>query len=171
MKALVLTLAVTLTLAGCGKSSSPASPSPNTPPAAASGEWFVTQSFVSVTGPDNCWVAEQRQRWTGAVFVDLPMTVTRSGNAITLKSDFFQVNYAGSINGSEFSATGSAPLEGGGRPCLDGTSFQQRPGVSNLTGRFSAGDQILTASEVNSYVLTSGEPVAYTWGWQATRRN
>jgi hypothetical protein len=90
--------------------------------------------------------------------------------SITLESCCFQVNYAGTVNGNAFAASGG-PLEGGGRPCRDGTSFQQMPGVSNLTGRFSDDTQQLTATEVNSYRLTTGEPVTYTWDWQATRRN
>jgi hypothetical protein len=114
---------------------------------------------------------EQRARWTGAVFTDLPMQVTRSGATITLNGDFFDVNYTGTLSGSEFSAGGNNPLEGGGRPCVDGSSFQQMPGASKLSGRFSADDQQLTGTEVNSYVLTSGEPVTYTWAWEATRRN
>lgn len=167
-----LTLAVALALAGCGGGSSPSGssnvPAPAAPTAAA---WTVTQRFVSVSGPDNCWVREQRQRLTGAVFPDLPMAVTRSGGTISLSSEFFQVNYSGTLSGSEFSARGARPLDGGGRPCQDGTSFQQMPGVSDLSGRFSADDQRLAASEVNSYLLASGEPVVYTWDWQATRRN
>ena len=99
------------------------------------------------------------------------MLVTRSGATITLNGDFFQVNYAGTFSGSEFSATGNEPLDGGGTPCMDGTSFRQMPGASNLSGRFSADDQQLSGHEVNSYVLTSGEPVTYTWAWEATRRN
>jgi hypothetical protein len=130
--------------------------------------WTVTQTFVSVTGPDNCWVREQRQRLTGAVFPDLPMAVTRSAGSIKLEGDFFQVNYAGTFTGSDFSATGG-PLSGGARPCQDGTTFQQMAGTSNLTGRFSADDRSVTATEVNSYRLASGEPVTYTWAWQGKR--
>ena len=151
---------------------SPTSPAPPTSPPASSlvTNWLVTQRFVSVSGPDNCWVREQRARWTGATFPDLPMRVTRSGGSVTLQGDFFQVNYVGTISGTEFSATGG-PLDGGGRPCQDGTSIQQNPGVSSLSGRFSADDQALTATEVNSYVLTSREPVTYVWEWQATRQH
>ena len=69
------------------------------------------------------------------------------------------------------SAAGVKPLGGGGKPCEDGTSFQQMAGESNLSGRFSADDQSLSASEVNSYRLTTGEPVTYTWDWQATRQH
>jgi len=177
----ILTLAVTFVFTACGGGGSTA-----TPPAAPSGiptptpspapnpnttNWSVTQRFVSVSGPDNCWVREQRQRLTDAVFPNLPMAVTRSGESITLQGEFFQVNYAGTTSGTEFSARGIAPLTGGGRPCADGTSFTQLPGVSNLSGRFAADDQTLTATEVNTYSLTSGEPVTYTWDWQATRRN
>jgi hypothetical protein len=172
MKAQILAVTVALTLAGCGGgSSSPSSPSsPPPPPApAAVAAWTVTQSFVSVTGPDNCWVRQQRSRWTGAVFANLPMTVTRSASAISVDGDFFQVNYTGIISGNEFSANGRQPLEGGGTTCPDGASVQQRPGVSSLSGSFSADDRVMSASEVNSYTLSSGEPVVYTWAWRATR--
>ena len=173
MKAQILAVIVALTLSACGGDSSPIAPSPpQAPPApSAAADWTVTQTFVSVTGPDNCWIREQRSRWTGAVFADLPMTVGRSGGVITVDGTFFQVNYTGTFSGNEFSASGRQPLEGGGTPCQDGTSFPQRPGVSNLSGSFSADDQVMTASEVNSYTLTSGEPVVYTWAWRATRRN
>ncbi len=133
-------------------------------------EWSVTQRFASVTGPDNCWVREQRARLTGLVSADLPMRVTYSGSAITLASDYFPADYSGTVGGPEFSTTMGVPLEGGGRPCQDGTLFQQNPGVSRVSGRFSADGQVLTATEVNSYTLTSGEPVTYVWEWVATRR-
>jgi hypothetical protein len=171
-------LSLALMLGGCGGGSSPVAPStpvaPDTPAPPISGSvtnWVVTQRFVSVTGPDNCWVREQRQRLTGAAFPDLPMVVTRSSGTIRLDGSFFQVNYAGTYSGSDVTAVGGAPLEGGGRPCQDGTSFTQMPGVSNLTGSFSADDQRATLTEVNTYRLTSGETVTYTWGWEATRRN
>lgn len=173
MRFQITMLALVMSVTACGGgSSSPTAPQPPAPPApSVSTGWVVTQRFVSVSGPDNCWVREQRARWTGAIFPDLPMTITRSGASINVDGEFFAVNYAGTVSGSDFSATGAGPLEGGGRPCQDGTSFEQMPGVSNLSGRFSGGDQLLTATEVNSYRLTSGEPVTYTWDWQATRRN
>lgn len=170
MKAEALTLTVALTLAACGGGSSsptqPASttspqPQPTTTPSGVT-NWNLTQRFGSVTGPDNDWVRGQRQWLTGAVFPDLPMAITRSGGAINLDSSFFQVNYAGTFAGSEFSASGRKPLEAGG---------PQMPGASSLSGRFSADDRLLTATEVNSYRLTSGETVTYTWEWQAMRRN
>jgi hypothetical protein len=159
-----LTLALSVTAGGCG-SSSP------TEPSSSSGvtNWLVTQRFVSVSGPDNCWIREQRARWTPAVFPDLPMTIRRSGGAISLEGEFFAVNYAGTVRGSDFSAPGTRPLEGAVGRCQDGTSFEQMPGTSNLSGRFSGGDRQLAATEVNSYRLSSGEPVTYTWAWQATR--
>jgi len=43
------------------------------------------------------------------------------------------------------------------------------PGVSVLSGQFSADDQLMTATEVNSYPLMSGEVVTYTWEWRAKR--
>ena len=99
------------------------------------------------------------------------MLITRSGRSITVEGDFFQVNYAGTVSGSEFSASGIRPLEGNAVSCRDGTSFRQMPGTSSLSARFSADDQLMTAAEVNTYRLTTGEPVIYTWDWQARRQN
>jgi hypothetical protein len=100
------------------------------------------------------------------------MKVTRADGSIKLESSFFQVNYTGTFVGSEFSARGAIPLEGGGaHPCPDGTVVQQLPGVSTLSGNFSADDRLLTATEVNSYPLVSGETVTYKWEWQAARTN
>jgi hypothetical protein len=165
MRAYVLMLAVALSFTACeGGSSSPVSPSPPTV-----SNWVVTQSFVSVSGPDNCWVRGQRATWTGAVFPELPMVVTREGTAITLVGEFFQVNYAGTASGRNFTANGG-PLEGSVRSC-DGATFEQKPGVSRLTGSFSADDTLLRATETNSYTSGSGESVTYVWDWQATRRN
>jgi hypothetical protein len=98
------------------------------------------------------------------------MSVNRSSGAITLESEFFQVNYRGTYSGADFTAAGNQALEGGGKPCDDGTSFQQMPGTSHVSGRFSADDQSLSATEVNSYRLNTGELLTYTWDWQASRQ-
>ena len=172
MKAQTLTLAVALSLAACGGSSPSApAPTPNptpipTPTPSTGTNWSVTQRFGSVTGPDNCWVTEQRARLTPWVFPNLPMTFTRTETSVTVKGSFFQVNYTGTMNGDQFSATGDKPLDGGGGAC----GFVQLAGVSTLTGRFSS-DTEMTASEVNTYPLASGGTVTYTWEWQATRVN
>ena len=166
MKTPLLATTIALTFVACNDSVSPTSP---TPAPIVVTNWLVTQRFVSVNGPDNCWVREQRARWTGAVFPSLPMTVTRTGSSIRLDGEFFQVNYAGTVIGNQFSTNGIAPLDGGGGRCQDGTSFPQSPGASHLSGRFS-GDQ-LSATEVNTYSLSSGATVIYTWDWQATRLN
>jgi hypothetical protein len=167
-----LMVLVALAFTACGGSSSlPSAPlNSSSPSPSVFTQWKVTQRFVSVTGPDNCWVTAQRGRLTGAVFPDLPMTVNRLNGSITLESDFFEASYRGTYKGTEFSATGINPLLGGGENCPDGPSFQM-PGTSNLSGRFSADDQSLSATEVNSYRLTTGAPVTYTWDWQATRQN
>lgn len=181
----VSVLALAFVLAACGSSSTPTqpspppspspSPSPSPPPApTAPGAtaWLITQRFASVEGPDNCWVRFQRQRWTGAVFPGLDTTITRTDGSIRVESGWFQVNYAGTYGGSDFSAAGVAPLEGGGGQCPEGGGlFPQLPGTSNLTGRFADDDRSLTANEVNSYRLTTGELVTYTWAWTGTRQN
>jgi len=175
MKAYILAVSVALSLAACGESSpgspAPTAPSPTpAPPTATNTNWMVTQRFGSVTGPDNCWVNEQRARWTPAVFTNLPMTVTRSDASVTFKGDFFQVNFTGTVSASEFSAAGDKALDGGGGGCQDGTAFPQLPGTSRLAGRFSS-DTEMAASEVNTYPLAAGGTVTYTWEWQATRVN
>jgi hypothetical protein len=61
------TLTLLLILTACSGSSS----SPTTPQSSSSStvtNWIVTQRFLSVTGPDNCWVKYQRGSLTGAVF-------------------------------------------------------------------------------------------------------
>ena len=183
MYARISTLLFAVFATACGGSSSPTAASPTAisptgvSPVASSTttasssitKWSGAQRFVSVSGPDNCWVREQRQWLTGSRWPDSPITITRSAGSISVESEDWAVKYVGSTAGSEFSAPGSEPLEGGGRPCQDGTSFRQMPGVSVLSGRFSADDQLMTATEVNSYPLTSGEIVTYTWEWQAKR--
>jgi hypothetical protein len=179
----VLVLALAFTLAACGSSSpSPTQPSPTptptpspTPPPAptAPGEsrWVITHRFASVEGPDNCWIRYQRQRLTGVVFSGLDATITRLDGSIRFKSPWFQ-DYVGTYSGIDFSTAGVQPLEGGGGQCPDGGGpFPQLPGTSNLTGRFAGDDQSLTGSEVNSYRLSTGEPVTYTWTWTGTRQN
>jgi hypothetical protein len=54
---------------------------------------------------------------------------------------------------------------------LRGAQSAKRSRPRRLSGSFSDSDQLLTAREVNSYLLTSGEAVTYTWDWQATRTN
>ena len=174
----VVIVAATLIVAcGGGTTASspitPTAPPPPTPPVNSfSTNWMVTHRFVSVTGPDNCWIRQQREKLTGVRFSDMEMTVDRPpGGAITLRSPWFET-YSGTINGSELTAQQVKPLEGsGGLLCPDGANVQQLPGgISNLSGSFSADDQLLTANEVNSYRLATGEPVHYTWEWRATRR-
>lgn len=176
MKIRISTVAVALMFTACGGDSSTPSPltptsptSPAPPSSSATTRWIVMHRFASVEGPDNCWVRQQRASLTGVGFRDMPMTITRSNGSITIESEWFQT-YRGTYSGNQFSASGTRPLEGGGRPCQDGTLFQQGPGVSNLSGSFSPDDKQLTANEVNTYALIStGEPVIYTWAWEATR--
>ena len=176
-----LALAAGLIVSACGGGSAstsqplPTAPTPAPPPSPAPSpdvtQWRVTQSFVSVVGPEHCWISEQRARLTGAVFANLPMTVTRSGGTIKLDGSFFQVNYTGTVSQTGFSAAGNAGLTGAVGTCRDGTPYSQVPGVSSLSGNFDSNDQLMTAAEVNSYHMSTGEPVTYTWGWQATRQN
>ena len=145
----ILTVALALVVASCGSTQSPTQPTPDSTPspspapaptAPGTTNWTVTQTFVSVEGPDNCWIRSQRQRLTGAVFPNLDTTITRTDGTLRIESQWFQVNYAGTYSGPDFTATGVAPLSAGGTEC-NGTSFQQMPGVSNVSGRFAENDQ------------------------------
>jgi hypothetical protein len=172
----LVVLAATLTIA-CGGGtpqtpSSPTAPTTTSPLAPSSTNWMVTHRFLSVTGPENCWIQQQRESLTGVVFSNLEMTAERSVNgSIKISSQWF-VEYVGTMDGREFTAQQAEPLTGsGGRACPDGTNVQQLPGgVSNLSGSFSVDDQLLTATERNSYHLATGELVVYAWEWRATRR-
>ena len=132
MSRIALVAAAVFTLSACGQSSASSPTAPTTssptpgPPAGPAYDWLVTHRFESVTGPDNCWVQAQRQSLTGVVFPNLEMSVTRSGNSIRIESPWFQ-DYVGTFSGNEFSATGENPLQGGGRPCADGSLFIQLP--------------------------------------------
>jgi len=134
--------------------------------------WNLTHRFVSVTGPDNCWVREQRERLTStwAVVANQPMSVTRENAAIGIDAEFeigTPYTFVGTVNGAAVSATDDRPAGGGA--CRDGSQFEQRSGVANLAGRFTANDREFTGTVVNSYQLTSGGEVKYTWDWNATR--
>src|SRR5262245_56765533 len=138
-------------VSACGSTTGPSDVTPlptdapsatSTTPASNTTNWNITQTFASVEGPDNCWVRFQRARLTGAVFPNLDTVITRTDGAIRFDSQWFQVNYAGTYSGLEFTATGVAPLTGSVRGC-DGMSFEQLPGTSNLTGQFTDTDQSL----------------------------
>ena len=158
MKAQLLTLTVALTLASCGGSSSPISPAPTptptpTPTPSTGNELARYATLWLRDGTGQLLGQRAADTLDASGFPNLPMTVTRAEASITFKGDFFQVNFTGTMSGSEFSATGDKPLEGGGGTCQNGGGFfPQLPGVSTLTGRFSS-DTVMTASEVNTYPL------------------
>ena len=167
MRTHVLVLALAFAFVGCGSSPSPTQPSPSVPVAT---RWIIAHRFASVEGPDNCWIRFQRERLTGVVFSGLDSTITRQDGSIRFSSPWFQ-DYVGTSSGTDFSADAVAALPGGAGQCPEGgVSYPQLPGTSKLMGRFADGDQTLTGNEVNSYRLTTGELVTYTWAWTGTRQ-
>jgi hypothetical protein len=154
----------------------PAEPTGDLPPVTT---WKITQRFVSVVGPDNCWVREQRARLTGAIFTDLPGTVDHSSRSIGIQGPLFEIYFSGEFYESQFSTSSGPPLQGAERlrrilfePCQDGTSVQQAGrSTSRLSGQFSPDNQVMTGTEVNTYFLTTGEVVNYRWEWHGTRQN
>ena len=177
MHGIVLTI-VALVFTACGGGSPPSTPTTPTPssstpapaPSSSTTNWLVTHSFVSVTGADNCWVQRQRAGLTGVVFSDLDMSVTRSGGAISIQSQWFSA-YTGTHGGNQFTSRQAGALESNSpHDCGAGNIIAQQPGVSYLTGRFSPDDQTMSATESNVYPLNTGETLTYTWHWEARRR-
>jgi hypothetical protein len=170
-------LAAALILSACGDSSTPVAPSEIPTPVAPSGipgeSWSFTVHFVSVTGPDSCLVKERSVELTGTTFSDVPTKIIRSGSSFTISSaffsDFYGVSFAGTVAGSDFTATGALPS--GELTCQDGTVFQQQAGTARVTGSFSTDGRQLTATDVHVYPLVSGGEMHYTWTWMGTRRD
>jgi hypothetical protein len=111
-------LAVALIVTACGGGSSPTSPSTSVPPASSppppssspdTTRWTVSHRFVSVEGPDNCWVRQQRAKLTGVAFGNMAMSITRSNGSIAVESEWFQT-YRGTYSGSEFETSGTRPI-------------------------------------------------------------
>jgi hypothetical protein len=119
-------------------------------------------------------VKERSVELTGTTFSDVPTTINRSGSSLTISSGLFSsfyglVSFAGTVAGSDFTAT--AALPSGGLTCQDGTVFQQQAGTARATGSFSTDGRQLTATDVHVYPLVSGGEMHYTWTWMGTRRD
>jgi hypothetical protein len=178
MKLSTWTLAAALIVAACSHDSrTPVAPSETQPTGTQSSEtqsWRFTVQFVSVTGPVNCLVMERTAQLKGTVFSDVPTFIRRSGNSLTISSDLFAnfygfSNIAGTVTGSDFTATGALPS--GQWTCQDGTVVRQQAGAARIAGTFSADGSQLTATAVHAYPLELGGEDDYTWTWVGTRQS
>jgi hypothetical protein len=131
-----------------------------------------TVKFVSVTSPVECLVTERTVELQKTAFSNEPTTIKRSGNSLTIISNlfgnFFGVSFAGTVTGSDFTATGA--LSGGDWSCQNGTVIRHQPGTARAVGSFSSDGHQLTATDVHTFPLPSGEKDDYTWTWAGTRQ-
>jgi hypothetical protein len=180
MKIIVLLLA--LGLAGCTSHSSllPTTPSSissvaSAPvPAQIPGErWSLTVVFKSVSGSPAACVSKYSE-YLGLSY-DWLMAIQRSGESMVLIYDVGNVaegltQYAGTAVGEEFTA---ARATGNGNLrifCSGGQTFDARSESSQVSGRISDNGRLLTATEVGSIRLMSGETFTFRSEWTASRQ-
>jgi hypothetical protein len=103
------------------------------------------------------------------------MAIQRSGESMVLIYDVADVaegltQYAGTGAGKEFTA---ARTTGNGDArifCSGGQTFDAHTDGSHVSGRFSDDGRTLTATEVGSYRLMSGEALTFRSDWTASRQ-
>jgi hypothetical protein len=141
--------------------STPATPAPI--PAGLHGEeWKLVTTLTATTGPA-CWPTSIGRSIVWRLLVD------RSTKEVRLLYDIHNyptdhIDYVGALNGREFAiSTGWA----GSMPCA---SSKVERFAGSVTGRFSEDGRAITASEIWSYILTSGETFNMYFDWDAARQ-
>ena len=171
-------LVVALALNACGGdiASSPtaitpvsATPSLDTrpdPPQLPGNRWNLNTLQTAVAGPGSkvCW---RNPDGTRLAFL---MAVQRSGESVSFVYDvhnwpYDSVEHKGRVAGGHFIASSESP---GSFPC--GGKQVEYVFEAEVSGQFSADGQALTATEVWTYKLTSGEAVSIAFDWVASRR-
>jgi hypothetical protein len=165
-------------LAGCAGDSSvqPMAATSRTSPAAIAARpdpgqaslpgkrWRLTTTLRSVSGPDVCWAPATNIGKSA----DWLLAIQRSGESVRLVYDvrnfpFVDVNHVGKVVAHEVVASSEGWT--GAFACGD-VRYEFRF-EANVVGRFSADGAALTAEEVWSYRLTSGETVKMQFDWGA----
>ena len=143
-------------------------------PAQIPGErWNLTVVFRSVSGSPAACVSSYSEYVR--LSYDWLMAIQRSGESMVLIYDVGNVGegltqYAGTAVGKEFTAA-RATGNGNGRIfCSGGQTFDARSDSSQVSGRFSDDGRTLTATEVGSYRLASGETLTFRSDWTASRQ-
>jgi hypothetical protein len=143
-------------------------------PAQIPGErWNLTVVFRSVSGSPAACVSRYSEYLR--LSYDWLMAIQRSGESMVLIYDVGNVGegltqYTGTAVGKEFTAA-RATGNGNGRIfCSGGQTFDARSDSSQVSGRFSDDGRTLTATEVGSYHLTSGETLTFQFDWTASRQ-
>jgi hypothetical protein len=173
----VLVVAFALNACG-GGADSPTAPTPQVsamprldprpdPPQVPGIRWNLTTIQTAVTGPGSkvCWRNPDGTR------IDWLMAVQRTSEAVSFLYDVHNwpsdhVEHKGRVAGEHFIA--SSESQPGYFPCA-GTQVEF-VFEAEVSGQFSADGQALTAREVWTYKLTSGEAVSIAFDWVASRR-
>jgi streptogramin lyase len=120
--------------------------------------WNLTVQVIAANGPGICLYRPSM----GMVF-HTTFELRRSGNSVSFvfEDPIDWESYTATVNGANFTAT-SPTVDSGGGMCVH---YKQ---TSSLSGSFSADGNHLTATEVWSLTLDSGEVVTTTFRWSAS---
>jgi hypothetical protein len=157
-------LAITIPLLSGCNDSSPTAPklvavAPTPAPPAVRSAWILTDEVIGASGPKICLYRPS----VGMVF-QTTFELQRSGNSVSFvfPDPIDWESYTATVNGANFTATNPTVGSGTGM-CID---YLQ---ASSLSGSFSQDGNHLTATEVWSLTLYSGEVVTTTFRWTANR--
>ncbi|HSB63087.1 MAG TPA: hypothetical protein VLJ18_02930 [Thermoanaerobaculia bacterium] len=152
--------AMALLLAGCNDSSptEPKLAGVPTPTPASQGIWSLAAQVTAATGGFCVYLPT-----VGSV-LRTTFVVHRSGSSVSfLMADPMDwTSYTATSNGANFTAS-IAAFDSGSSMC---THYRQ---MQSLSGSFSEDGNHLSATEVWSFTLDSGEVVTRTFSWSANR--
>src|SRR4029078_778683 len=143
---------------------SPQSPAPA--PTVAGERWNLTATLRSITGPEAC-ISDAARLTIGQPFSWL-ITIQRSGESIHLSvADADDPSdRVGEYDGTVVDGVLTAAIESITGQTLCGHVRAE----SYVSGRFSGDGRVLTAENVNSLQLSSGETVLAYYDWSASRQ-
>jgi hypothetical protein len=148
----------------------PTAPTPMQPPApgpTVAGElWNLTATLRSITGPDAC--VSDAARLTIGQPLSWLITIQRSGESIHLSVAEADdpSDRLGEYDGTVVDGALTAAIKSITGQTLCGHVRAE----SSVSGRFSGDGRVLTAENVNSFQLSSGETLLAYYDWSASRQ-
>jgi hypothetical protein len=163
---------------GCGKSPAgptaltvplavtPISPASAPGPTVAGERWNLTATVRSITGPEAC--ISDAARLTIGQPVSWLITIQRSGESIHLSVTDADdpSDRLGEYDGAVVDGVLTADIKSTSGQTLCGHVRAE----SHVSGRFSGDGRVLTAENVNSFQLSSGETLLAYFDWSAARQ-
>jgi len=173
LKRLTIGIFLLGTACGCGASASrptlilPAPTAPSPVPSSAAEQWNLTITSRDFAGPDACSIYA---KYVGESD-DWSMTMERSGDSIhvsmTLLDDpSAHIEFDGRVVSGVLIATARNSLQG--QVC--GGSRVSLGAERHVSGHFSEDGHRLTAEEVSSSQLSTGETLVFHSDWNATQK-